>query len=507
MAYQMKMAVKTHPGFFAKIFNSCIGQACFPADWKLARLVLLHKPGKPLDSPSAYRPLCMLDTVSKLFEKLITCRLREHLVKSGNQSENQYGFRRGRSTVDALARLQSIIKNAKGRTSATNKYVGMLTLDVKNAFNSASWESILGALVKTATPKYLRDILGQYLTNRRIVFDGTDGNSNVIEVCCGVPQGSVLGPDLWNLMYDDLLKIALPEDIELLAFADDVAIVCTAQVPFLLEERLGTALQDVVRWMSENNLELALQKTEAIVFTNKNTRNTMNVDFPPHSFPSSRCVKYLGVHLNPRLHFTQHARAAAERAMEAAKHLTRILPNLRGVKQKTRRVLATVVTSRLLYGAPIWSQYITAGAMRTMMVAYRRIMLRVACCFHTTSYEAAAIVSSMPPLDLLAIERRRIFEGMDRRAAREQLLVNWQEQWNTARSGRWTHRLIRDVAAWYRRKHGEVSYHLSQVLTGHGCFGKYQNKFCNLESDACAQCGETPDSPEHAVFKCDAWDR
>jgi len=80
-------------------------------------------------------------------------------------------------------------------------------------------------------------------------------------------------------MYDDLLKIALPEDTELLAFADDVAIVCTAQVPFLLEERLGTALQDVVGWMSENNLELALQKTEAIVFTNRNTRNTMNVEF------------------------------------------------------------------------------------------------------------------------------------------------------------------------------------------------------------------------------------
>jgi len=72
----------------------------------------------------------MLDTVSKLSEKLITLRLREHLVKSGNLSENQYGFRRGRSTVDALARLQSIIKNAKGRTSAYNKFVGTLTLDV-----------------------------------------------------------------------------------------------------------------------------------------------------------------------------------------------------------------------------------------------------------------------------------------------------------------------------------------------------------------------------------------
>lgn len=114
----------------------------------------------------------------------------------------------------------------------------MLTLDVKNAFNSASWGSILGALAKSATPNYLQNILGQYLTNRRITFDGTEGMTNIIEVCCSVLQGSLLGPDLWNLMYDDLLKIALPEDTELLAFADDVAIVCTAQVPLFLEERL-----------------------------------------------------------------------------------------------------------------------------------------------------------------------------------------------------------------------------------------------------------------------------
>lgn len=51
---------------------------------------------------------------------------------------------------------------------------------------------------------------------------------------------------------------------------------------------------------------------------------------------------------------------------------------------------------------------------------------------------------------------------------------------------------------------GSLSFHVSQVLTGHGCFGAYLNKYCDLASEACAQCGVTPDSPEHAVFGCDA---
>lgn len=179
-----------------------------------------------------------------------------------------------------------------------------------------------------------------------------------------------------------------------------------------------------------------MQKTEAIVFINRNVRNNMTVKFPPHSFASSRCLKYLGVHFDPRQHFAQHAKVVAKRAIEAGKHLSQILPNLRGARQNTRRVLATVVPSRLLYGTPIWSSTISAGAMNTMKSAYRMTMLRVACCYCTTSYDAAAVVSSMPPLDLLAEERRRIFNGVDKEIAREQLLSNWQQKWNMSLKGR-----------------------------------------------------------------------
>jgi len=315
----------------------------------------------------------------------------------------------------------------------------------------------------------------------------------------------VLGPDLWNLLYDDLLKICHPAETELIAFADDVAIITTGQVPFLLEERLGEALRDVVSWMNDNNLELALQKTEAIVFTNKNTRNTMSINFSPYTFSSSRCIKYLGVHFDPRLHFAQHAVLAAKRAAGACRCLTRILPDLRGAKQKTRRVLATVVTSRLLYGAPIWSTTITAKARSTMESAYRRVMLRVACCYRTTSYAAAAVVASMPPLAFLAEERRSIYNGAEKEATRETLLTKWQQSWESSEKGRWTYRLIKNVKPWFNRKHGEVSFPLCQVLTNHGCFNEYLQKYVKRDTNDCALCGARPDSAEHAVFSCDAW--
>lgn len=55
------------------------------------------------------------------------------------------------------------------------------------------------------------------------------------------------------------------------------------------------------------------------------------------------------------------------------------------------------------------------------------------------------------------------------------------------------------------RRHGESGFHLTQLLSGHGCFGKYLNRYGKLGSDECAQCGYPFDDAEHAVFKCDAW--
>ncbi|CAI6367559.1 unnamed protein product [Macrosiphum euphorbiae] len=297
----------------------------------------------------------------------------------------------------------------------------------------------------------------------------------------------------------------LPPDVEIIAFADDVALVATASVPFLLEERLEVALQDVMNWMNKNGLELAMEKTEAIMLTNRNKHNIMTVRCGQYSFPSVKCVKYLGVQLDSRLHFSQHGEHAAARASEACRQLIQILPNLRGPRQRRRKVLATVVTSRLLYGAPFWLPSITAEGMKKMETVYRRVMLRVACCYRTVSHDAAAVVSGMPPLRLLAEEMQKAYHGTDRVVAREQLMESWKRQWANSEKGRWTHRLIRDVGKWYNRNHGDVSFHLSQVLSGHGCFNEYLLRIGKVNTDECSQCGSAPDSPEHAIFQCDAW--
>lgn len=133
----LKVAVRTSPESFAHAFNRCFAEGCFPPNWKRGKLVLIPKPGKPLDSPSAYRPICLLDGCGKLLEKLMVSKLREHLVSDHVISDNQFGFRSGRSTIGALERLKSHVQAATVGHYIHHKLVGMLTLDVRNAFNSA----------------------------------------------------------------------------------------------------------------------------------------------------------------------------------------------------------------------------------------------------------------------------------------------------------------------------------------------------------------------------------
>lgn len=107
----VKTIVALNPNDLLSVYNTCLAECTFPSTWKIGRLVLLRKGDKPLGDPTSYRPLCLLDCLGKLFEKILDSRLRHHLDDTGGLDERQFGFRKGRSTTDALNELSSTIKN------------------------------------------------------------------------------------------------------------------------------------------------------------------------------------------------------------------------------------------------------------------------------------------------------------------------------------------------------------------------------------------------------------
>lgn len=110
-----------------KVFNKCLQHTVFPAEWKRAQLVLLRETDRPLEEPSTYRPLCMLDAVGKHLEKVIDVRLKTIYDEKCLMTANQYGFRRGKSTLDAISHIMQVIREG----AESKDMVVILLLDVE----------------------------------------------------------------------------------------------------------------------------------------------------------------------------------------------------------------------------------------------------------------------------------------------------------------------------------------------------------------------------------------
>ncbi|GBO99081.1 Probable RNA-directed DNA polymerase from transposon X-element [Eumeta japonica] len=188
----LKTSIKAASELFLDVYNTCLKEGTFPRKWKQQRLVLLPKGKKPPEEPSSYRPLCMLDTAGKIFERIIHQRIEA--IVDPLLADNQYGSRRGRSTLDAISLVVNIAKDAIAGTrwkGGTKEYCLVAALDIRNAFNSANWVCIMQALRGKNVPEYLCRIVASYFTSRVLKYDTKNGPKEY-DITVGVPQALFL---------------------------------------------------------------------------------------------------------------------------------------------------------------------------------------------------------------------------------------------------------------------------------------------------------------------------
>lgn len=513
----VKYLLKEHPTVFQRLVDGLLREGRFPNIWKEARLTLIPKPGKEPGSASAYRPLCLLSTAGKALEAVICGRLVGELEEKGCLSDDQYGFRKGRSTLSALRRVLDRAEEEARKTLKTRGFCLVILLDVRNAFNTMNWGVIARCMEEKGISNHLRRMIASYLSTRAILM-GEDGAR--YEVTAGVPQGSILGPTLWNLAYNGVLELALPDGVETVAYADDLALIVTAREEAVLEARANEALDRVAGWMEDHLLELAPEKTEAVLLIGRKRCRDLQLELRGHRIKPQREVKYLGVMLDRGLTGSAHVSYVTKKVAKATAGLARLMPRVDGAQEDKRRLLATVADSIVLYGAPVWEKAMkTARNRRRLRSAQRPLALRICRAYRTVSTEAALVLARLIPWDLAVRERAKRWRSArdapaGRPAAndvptedssREETLDALQQEWTEGRGGGgdWTRRLIKDVRRWYGRTHGEVTYHLTQVLTGHGCFQQYLCRIGKAASATCVLCdtGED-DSVTHTLERC-----
>lgn len=511
----LKEIAETRPGILLNMYNRCLMEGIFPECWKEQKLVLISKGKGDPSAPSSYRPLCMLDTSGKLLERLIKPRLEKAICSKGGLSDRQHGFRPGKSTIGALKDVVDVVLTAQEKTHHSRPVVLLATLDVKNAFNSLRWNDVIQALKRNfEVPPYLIQIISSYLKDRMLTYNTSSGAKR-LEVTSGAAQGSILGPDLWNVSYDDILRIAMPQDTFLVGYADDIAAVIQVRNTEDAQRRLRQVMIRTKSWLDSRGLELATHKTELLLLTRRRIPVEINMQIDEVVIPTKKCINYLGIRLDSKLTFAHQINYATTRATEITAQLSRLMSNIGGPLPRKRRLLMEACNSILLYGCEIWAGSLKINhRAQKLLTAQRTAALRVASAYRTVSAPAVLVIAGMTPLDLQVEERMILFEARQNNpnesvcpaTIREETIKKWQIRWNNEKYGKWTAKLIPDVNKWINRRHGDINYYLTQLLSGHGYFRKYLYKMRKSSTPFCLyEQEELLDNAEHTFFHCTQW--
>ena len=285
---------------------------------------MLLKPDKLPSLTTSYRPIGLISSIVKLFERVIEKRLRSHLEHIGFINKHQSGFRKAKSTDDHLFRLsQSIIESFnRGEHDVVAAF-----LDVEKAFDNVWHNGLRIKIFQLDLPTKMTRWLSDFLVGRLIQVNVNNFLSNQIDPKVGVPQGSVLSPLLF-LIYVNDLPTPHHKQNSLSQFADD-----TAQWAFSLNVRIAAKLlqQDLLKlamWCAKWRIKLNPTKTKVIIFSRSvlARKTELNLKLYGETLKIYPQVKFLGIIFDSQLNFKKPFEEILDRC-NTRYHCLRLLVN------------------------------------------------------------------------------------------------------------------------------------------------------------------------------------
>ena len=286
------------------LINLCLTKNIFPKVIKIGMITPIYKSGNP-SLFSNYRPISVLPVLSKVLETVMQSQLLDFISANDILIDCQFGFRAHHSTYMPLSLLHDNI--------TSNLVDGLITagiyLDLARAFDTVNTEILLSKLEKYGICGSALDLLRSYLTDRthQLKFmhatSGTNHISSQKPITCGVPQGSVLGPLLFLLYINDLIKVST--EGKLFLFADDSCILYSGKTQAELQSKIDESFPKITTWLHANRLSLSVPKTYYQIYSS-GADNDVSIPIGTQSIKRSKTVKYLGVLYDEDLEFKSH---------------------------------------------------------------------------------------------------------------------------------------------------------------------------------------------------------
>ena len=382
-------------------FNQSVDLGTFPTNLKLADIIPTHKKEERIYKVN-YRPVSILSPLSKIYENLIYKPINRYI--DSKLSNLQCGFRKGFNAQHCL-----IVMLEKWRTCVDKRgKAGVLLSDLSKAFDCLIHDLLIAKLHAYGFDNNSLKLIYSYLTNRQQRVNINSSYSSWREIQYGVPQGSILGPLLFNIYLSDLFLFF--HDTNIANYADDNSPYACELDSKSVIEKVESDAKILINWVSHNALKANADKFH-LLLSDPNPNISVTVDH--YQIPNSKSQKLLGITIDNKLLFNEHVSNLCRKASQKLHALSRVSRYMNTKKRRT--LMKAFITSQFSYCPLVWMFH-----NRTLNNRINRIherALRLAYEDNESSFETLlirdrSVTIHVRNIQILAVEMYKFINGL-----------------------------------------------------------------------------------------------
>ena len=405
-------------GTLAQIWNNeIIENKKFAVQLKVADITPLHKKLETIYKEN-YRPVSLLPVVSKIFERIMLKQMKPFIENF--LSKWLCGYRKG---YNAQYALTAMIERLKQCLDKNGGIYGAVLMDLSKAFDTINHELLIAKLKAYGFDNSALQVVLSYLSDRWQRTKINSSFSNWEELLCGVPQGSVLGPILFNIYINDMFFQFV--DAHVCNFADDTTLTaCNINMKDLLHELEDNTLSAII-WFENNYMKLNQSKCH---FLTCGSQEHLWIRVGDERIWESQSEKLLGMIVDKKLSFDLHLRTLCKKVNQKVSALARVVQIL--PFHKRHLIMKTFIESQFSYCPLVWMfcsntmnnkiNHIHERALRLVYQDYSSTFEELlikdkSLCFHHRNIHQVAIEMFKVKHDLSPPFMKEIFSEIDRK--------------------------------------------------------------------------------------------
>ena len=377
------------------LFNKIWNEGKLPKNWKSAVILPFNKPGKDPTNAGNYRPIALTSHLCKWMEKILVSRLNYFLELNGLIAPYQSGFRKGRSTMDAVVKVSNDIE----KTFKMKETMAIVFYDIEKAYDSMWREGLLIKLNRMGVRGRFYNWVLDFLTDRRFKVKVGSEMSEEFNIVNGIPQGSVISPVLFNVMINDIF-MNVDRRIGSALYADDGAVWVRGRNTKHVMGIMKKAIKEVEEWSYNWGFKLSVSKSCYMIFSKKRGVGNQNLTLYGQNMERVDHFKYLGVWLDEKGTWKTHVEKVECKCKKVNNLMRAVVGKQWGAdKQALMYIYRALMRSKIDYGS-----FVYGAAAQTHLNKLDRVQVKaLRICtgaIRTTPIKALQIEAGEAPIDL-----------------------------------------------------------------------------------------------------------